>query len=91
MTKQTFRKQRGGGGTGGDDTTSVNDDSFSGVPGVIKGGRKHRRKHHTIRKHKRHSKHKRRSRRRRGGNPAFLTPAVLLAAQKLIQHNGLSF
>ena len=56
MTKQTFRKQRGGGSTGGDDSEmkmADSGDSFSGSS--IRGGRKHRRKHHTKRKHKRHT------------------------------------
>ena len=50
---------------------------------------KHRRHHSKHRRH--HSKHHRRhhSRRRRGGNPAFLTPGVLLALQKLVQKKDL--
>ncbi len=45
----------------------------------------HSKKHHSRRKH--HSK-KHHSRRRRGGNPAFLLPGVLLAAQKMVQHHA---
>ena len=77
MVRQTLRKQRGGGmGVAGS-----NGNGFNGAS--LQSGGKRRRKHHSKRKHH--------SRRRRGGNPAFATPAVLLAAQKLIQHNGLSF
>ena len=55
----------------------------------------HSKKHHSRRKHhskKHHSKkhHKKHHRRRKkGGNASFLLPAVLLAAQKLVQQHGL--
>ena len=60
----------------------------SKVGGYKKHHKRSHKKHHSRRSHKKH--HKRtHGRRRRGGNPAFVTPAVLLAAQKLVQHNGL--
>ena len=53
--------------------------------------RRHRSRRHRSKRHRsrRHRSRRHRSRRRRGGNPAMLTPAVLLAAQKMVQHNGL--
>ena len=67
--------------------------SKSGQAKAQTGGKRHRhhtRRHHS-KHHRHHSKHHRRhhSRRRRGGNPAFLTPGVLLALQKLVQKKDL--
>ena len=75
--------------------------NYNSMSGTKVGGRRHmksrhskRRKskrRHSKRRHskRRHSKRRHHSKRRRGGNPALLTPAVLLAAQKLVQQNGL--
>ena len=60
---------------GGMGVAGSNGNGFNGAS--LQSGGKLKRKHH--------------SRRKRGGNPAFATPAVLLAAQKLIQLNGLGF
>ena len=105
MTNQTLRKQRGGTTvetlpSGRNNALPGASSSYNSLSSK-KGGRR-RRKHHSRRHrrtHKRHHKrhhrshkkhHKRHhSRRRRGGNPAYLTPAVLLAAQKMVQHNSL--
>ena len=48
---------------------------YNSMSGTKVGGRRHMKSRH--------------SKRRRGGNPAFVAPAVLLAAQKLVQQNGL--
>ena len=48
---------------------------YNSMSGTKVGGRRHMKRPH--------------SKRRRGGNPAFVAPAVLLAAQKLVQQNGL--
>ena len=79
MVRRTLRKQRGGSKSDGGDG-----DGFNGAS--LQSGGKRRRKTHNRRK-----SHNRRNRRKHGGNPVFLTPAVLLAAQKLVQHNGLAF
>lgn len=90
MVRRTLRKQRGGGmGVAGN-----NGNGFNGAS--LQSGGKRRRKNHSKRKTQRrrkknHNRRKRFSRRKRGGNPAIATPAVLLAAQKLVQHNGLGF
>ena len=52
----------------------------------------HSKKHHSKKHHsKKHHSKKHRSRKRRGGNPVWAVPAVLLAAQKLVQRNGFGF
>ena len=53
---------------------------YNSMSGTKVGGRRHMKSRHIKRPH---------SKRRRGGNPAFVAPAVLLAAQKLVQQNGL--
>ena len=98
---RSFRHKQHGGSTvetlPSNRSTAVgyNASTYNSMSGSKVGGR--RRKHHS-RRHRSHKKHhsrrhrshkKHHSRRRRGGNPAFVTPAVLLAAQKLVQHNGL--
>lgn len=94
MVRRTLRKQRGGSKSDGGDG-----DGFNGAS--LQSGGNRRRKTHNRRKsynrrnqrktHNRRKSHNRRNRRKHGGNPVFLTPAVLLAAQKLVQHNGLAF
>ena len=84
MPRQSLRKKQRGGGmsvVGGDGN------SFNGANIQKGGGKKNRR---TLRKQQKKSrKTKRKS--RKGGNPAFLTPGVLLALQKYIQLNPLKF
>ena len=83
MVRRTLRKQRGG----GMGVVGSNGNGFNGAS--LQSGGKRKRKTHNRRN--RRKTHNRRNRRKRGGNPAFVTPAVLLAAQKLVQHNGLAF
>jgi hypothetical protein len=99
---RSFRRKQRGGSTvetlpsNRSTALGFNASKYNSLNGSKTGGRLLRRSHNKHRKcsHNKHRKrsHKRtHSRRRRGGNPAFVTPAVLLAAQKLVQHNPLGF
>ena len=89
MVRRTLRKQRGG----GMGLVGSNGNGFNGAS-LQSGGKRRRKTHNRRNRRKTHNRRKsynRRNRRKRGGNPAFVTPAVLLAAQKLVQQNGLAF
>ena len=96
MTKQSFRKQRGGSGVGDDDMMSTpGGDSFSGSS--IKG-EENIDANIILNVNTENTVHAVDTLNTNVAvdvdvvvTQAFLTPGVLLAAQKLVQHNGLSF
>ena len=94
MPRQTLRKNQRGGTNDFSDKVGdgpIADKIRTKASTKQAGGSKKNRRR--SQKQQRKSRKQRRNNRksRRGGNPAFLTPGVLLALQKYVQHNPLKF
>ena len=92
---KTFRNKQRGGSTlealpsSRNTPIGYNASKYNSMSGSKVGGRRHKRRHMKSRHSKRRMSKRRMSKRRRGGYPAVIAPAVLLAAQILVQQNGL--